>query len=62
MQIFLGGGRIIKIKSQDVTNTQDVSDVMNRHQAGDTVTVTFFRGQKKMTTRVTLGEAHEQAA
>jgi S1-C subfamily serine protease len=62
MQIFLGGDLIVNIDGQDVTNTQDVSDVMNRHQAGDTVTVTFFRGQKKMTTRVTLGEAHEQAA
>ena len=29
---------------------------------GDTVTVTFFRGRKKMTARVTLGEARDQAA
>jgi len=62
MQIFLGGDLIVNIDGQDVANTQDISDVMNRHQAGDTVSVTFFRGQKKMTTRLTLGEAHEQAA
>ncbi|GGH02814.1 S1C family serine protease [Silvibacterium dinghuense] len=60
--IYLGGDLIVNIDGQDVTNTQDISDVMNRHQVGDTVTVTFYRGRRKMTTQVTLGEAHEQAA
>jgi S1-C subfamily serine protease len=41
-----------------VTNPQDVSEIMDRHQAGDTVTVTFFRGSRKMTAKLTLGEAH----
>jgi S1-C subfamily serine protease len=62
MQIYLGGDLIVNIDGQDVTNSQDISDVMDRHQVGDTVTVTFYRGRKKMTTKVTLGEAHEQAA
>jgi hypothetical protein len=35
---------------------------MNRHQVGDTITVTFYRGKRKLTTRLTLGEAHDQAA
>ena len=62
MQIFLGGDLIVAIDDQEVTSTQDISDIMNRHQAGDTVTVTFYRGRRKMTARVTLGEARDQAA
>jgi len=62
MQIYLGGDLIVGIDDQEVTSAQDISDIMNRHQAGDTVTVTFFRGRHKMTARVTLGEARDQAA
>jgi S1-C subfamily serine protease len=29
---------------------------MQKHRAGDTVTVTIFRGKKKMDIRVVLGE------
>jgi S1-C subfamily serine protease len=62
MQIVLGGDLIVAIDGQDVTSTQDIADVMNRHQVGDTVTITFYRGRRKMTARVTLGEAPDQAA
>jgi len=62
MQIYLGGDLIVGIDDQEVSSTQDISDIMNRHQTGDTVTVTFFRGRRKMTARVTLGEARDQAA
>ncbi len=62
MQIYLGGDLIVGIDDQEVTDTQDISDIMNRHQTGDTVTVTFYRGRRKMTARVTLGEARDQAA
>jgi S1-C subfamily serine protease len=62
MQIYLGGDLIVNIDGQDVTNTQDISDVMDRHQVGDTISVTFYRGRKKLTARVTLGEARDQAA
>jgi S1-C subfamily serine protease len=62
MQILIGGDLIVAIDGQEVTNSQDISEIMNGHQPGDTVTVTFYRGQRKMTTRVTLGEAHEQQA
>ncbi|MBV8437765.1 MAG: trypsin-like peptidase domain-containing protein [Silvibacterium sp.] len=62
MQIYLGGDLIVGIDDQEVTSTQDISDIMNRHQTGDTVTVTFFRGRRKMSARVTLGEARDQAA
>ena len=62
MEIYLGGDLIVGIDDQEVTNTQDIADIMNGHQTGDTVTVVFFRGRRKMTARVTLGEARDQAA
>jgi S1-C subfamily serine protease len=34
---------------------------MNAHRAGDTVTVTVFRGRKRMDFKVTLGDAKDQA-
>jgi S1-C subfamily serine protease len=61
LQIYLGGDLIVGLDGQQITNTQDISDVMNRHQVGDTITVTFYRGRHKLTTRLTLGEAHDQA-
>jgi S1-C subfamily serine protease len=60
--IFLGGDLIIAIDGHEVTSGQDISEVMDVHKTGDTVTVTFLRGQKKLTARVTLGEAREQSA
>ncbi|HEV2273969.1 MAG TPA: trypsin-like peptidase domain-containing protein [Acidobacteriaceae bacterium] len=60
--IYLGGDLIVAIDGDQVASTQDISDIMNRHQAGDTVTVTFFRGRRKMTAKVTLSEAGEVAA
>jgi S1-C subfamily serine protease len=57
-RVYLGGDFIVAIDNDRVTNPQDVSEIMDRHQAGDTVTVTFFRGSRKMTAKLTLGEAH----
>jgi len=62
MQISMGGDLIVAIDGQEVTNSQDISEIMNHHQPGDTLTVTIFRGRKKMTARVTLGEASDQTA
>ena len=62
MQISIGGDLIVAIDGQEVTNSQDVAEIMDEHHPGDTVTVTFFRGRKKMTARVTLGEAPDQAS
>ena len=56
--IYLGGDLIVAIDGDRVTNPQDISEIMDRHQAGDSVTVTFFRGSRKMTVKLTLGEAH----
>jgi S1-C subfamily serine protease len=62
LEIYLGGDLIVGLDGQQVTNTQAINDVMNRHQVGDTITVVFYRGRRKLTTQITLGEAHDQAA
>jgi len=54
---YTGGDFIVAIDDDRVTNPQDISEIMDRHQAGDVVTVTFYRGRKKMTAKLTLGEA-----
>jgi S1-C subfamily serine protease len=59
--IKIGGDLIVAIDGQQVEDQQDLSHIMNNHRAGDTVTVTIFRGQNKMDVKVTLGEAREQA-
>jgi|GraSoi2013_115cm_1033766.scaffolds.fasta_scaffold04425_2 S1-C subfamily serine protease len=61
MQIMLGGDLIVAIDGEDIQDQQDMAHVMNRHRAGDTVHVTFYRGKRKMEADVALGERHEQA-
>jgi len=55
--IATGGDFIVGIDEDPISNPQDISEIMDRHQAGDVVTVTFYRGAKKMTAKLTLGEA-----
>ena len=59
--IILGGDLIVAIDGQTVQDPQDLADIMNKHRAGDTVTVTIYRGQRRMQVRVTLGEARQEA-
>lgn len=61
MQISTGGDLIVAIDGQPVTDSRDVAEIMDRHQPGDAVTVTFYRGRRKMTARVALGEAPERS-
>ena len=58
-QISVGGDLIVAVDNQPVTNAQELSDIMNQHQPGDTLSLTIYRGRRKMTVQVTLGEAHE---
>lgn len=58
--VMLGGDLIVAIDGQQVTDPQDISVIMDKHQAGDTVSVTVFRGRRQMTVKVVLGEAHTQ--
>jgi len=55
--IVLGGDLIVAIDGQEITDPQDISVIMDKHQAGDTVSVTVFRGRRQMTVKVVLGEA-----
>ena len=59
--VMLGGDLIVAIDGEEIGDQQDLVNVMNKHKAGDTVTVTIFRGKKKMDVKVTLSEAREQA-
>ena len=58
--IILGGDLIVAIDGQQVTNPQDINAIMDKHQAGDTVSVTVVRGRKQMTVKLVLGEAKNQ--
>ena len=54
---MLGGDLIVAIDGQQVTDPQDISVVMDKHQAGDTISVTVLRGRRQMTVKLILGEA-----
>jgi S1-C subfamily serine protease len=58
--IMLGGDLIVAIDGDPVADAGDISRIMNRHRAGDTVRVTLYRGKQKMEINVILGELKEQ--
>jgi S1-C subfamily serine protease len=58
--VELGGDLIVAFDGQDIASGPDLSAEMNKHRAGDTVTVTVFRGRKKVDFKVTLGDAKDQ--
>jgi S1-C subfamily serine protease len=55
--IMLGGDLIVAIDGQQVTDPQDISALMDKHQAGDTISITVLRGKRQMTIKLILGEA-----
>jgi S1-C subfamily serine protease len=55
--IMLGGDLIVAIDGQQITDPQDISVIMDKHQAGDTISITVLRGRRQMTVKLTLGEA-----
>jgi len=57
--IMIGGDLIIAVDSQEIQDQQDLSHAMQNHRAGDTVTITIYRGKKRMDLKVTLGEARD---
>lgn len=59
MNILLGGDLVVSVDGQPISSTQNLSDIMDEHQVGDTVTVTFYRGRQRMTARLTLGQANQ---
>ncbi len=59
--VMLGGDLIVAIDGEEIGDQQDLANVMTKHKAGDTVTVTIYRAKKKMDVKVTLSEARDQA-
>ena len=60
LPVMLGGDLIVAMDGQEITNPQDLAAAMNAHRAGDTVTLTVFRGRRKMDVKVKLSDATEQ--
>ena len=54
--ITIGGDVIVGVDGQKVGNQFDIDVVLNRKRPGDTVTVTLYRGAKKLDIPVKLGE------
>ncbi|WP_263382486.1 S1C family serine protease [Granulicella arctica] len=59
MPVMLGGDLIVAMDGQDIASGQDLSAAMNAHRADDVVTLTVFRGKKKMDIKVKLGDAKD---
>ena len=57
--VMLGGDLIIALDGQEIATPQDLSLAMNSHRAGDAITLTIFRGQRRMDVKVVLGDAKE---
>ena len=58
--IMLGGDLIVAIDGQEVTDPQDINAMMDKHQSGDTISVTIYRGRRQITLKLILGEAQDQ--
>jgi S1-C subfamily serine protease len=57
--VMLGGDLIVSVDGQDIATEQDLSGAINAHRAGDVVTVTVFRGRRRMEIKVTLSEMRD---
>ncbi len=57
MAVMSGGDLIIAMDGQEIANTQDLAAAMNSHKADDEVTLTIFRGRRKMDVKVKLSDA-----
>jgi S1-C subfamily serine protease len=57
--ILLGGDLIVAIDGHEVSDPQQINAIMEKHQPGDTVSVTFYRGHKQITLKLIAGEAQQ---
>ncbi len=57
MPIVLGGDLIVAVDGKEVEDMRDLGRILNEHRAGDTVTLTIYRGKQRRDVRVTLGES-----
>ncbi|GGA69999.1 serine protease [Edaphobacter acidisoli] len=58
--VMLGGDLIVGFDGQEIATPQDLQAALNAHRTGDVVTLTIFRGQRRMEVKVTLGDAKDQ--
>jgi S1-C subfamily serine protease len=56
---MLGGDLIVAVDGHEVNDPQDITALMDKHQAGDTISVTLYRGRKQITLKLILGEARD---
>ncbi|HEY4358670.1 MAG TPA: trypsin-like peptidase domain-containing protein [Acidobacteriaceae bacterium] len=59
MPVMLGGDLIVGVDGEKITTPQDLSNALNSHHAGDTVTLTVFRGRRSIDVKVTLSDAKQ---
>ena len=57
--VMLGGDLIVEMDGKEIQTPQDLNAALNVHRAGDSASITLFRGQKRMTFKVVLGDAKE---
>jgi S1-C subfamily serine protease len=55
-RFYIGGDVITAIDGQKVSSPLDVNLALNKKRPGDEVTVTLFRGGKKMDLKIKLAE------
>jgi S1-C subfamily serine protease len=55
-RFYVGGDVLTAIDGQKIASRVDVDLMLNKKRPGDDVTVTLFRGGKKMDVKVKLGE------
>jgi S1-C subfamily serine protease len=58
--ILLGGDLIVAINGEQIQDSNDLQHMMDLHKTGDSITVTIYRGQKRMDIPVSLGEMRTQ--
>jgi S1-C subfamily serine protease len=58
-QVMLGGDLIVDFDGHPITNTQDLTNALNAHHAGDTVVLTIYRGRQRLDVKVTLSDAKQ---
>jgi S1-C subfamily serine protease len=59
MPITVGGDLIVAIDGKEVVDTSDIGAIMEKHQPGDVVTLTVYRGRRKLMVKLTLGDARD---
>jgi S1-C subfamily serine protease len=57
--VMLGGDLIVGFDGKEIATPQDLAADMDAKHSGDTVTLTVFRGRKRMDVKVTLGDAKD---